>query len=562
MSFPNFEQPYPQPTSQTVLPQIQDGPSRVSGTKRSALGSFGDSTHARHSLTSAESPSVSIASSASPANVLPNGSAAENQYTSGNASGSPATKRFQVPRACERCKRLRRGCSEYRPCRRCVDAGVADQCQVMAVGPQMNGPGTGNDAQSLHQRLSDLVPARLVDYCTQRFFDRLHPTIPILTMEYVARLRAASISPGGLESLAVLVGMCGQVLLQTEEPEELFQQGVIPEKNLAFGRLLLDTAIAAYQGMPRRSVVSIEVCMFSFFLYACEAVLFHHSRAFRFLRETTTLVLLFRPEEADDTTQLVANRLFWVLLISERSHAIRYRRPITLQITNATPSIDAGDSSLVGFWSLAALFRPIDTSFIALLNHEELAIGPSPESINHIETKVNSALSPGLDLRDTQKANLRVTQLWLRVIIWQLRLHLGYLVEESYQHSLTYRYPIDVAKDLMLSTRDLSPPAFKVHGVGLTEKLFDIASALVDVLARIPLSSTSPRGVAMGTLPEDDLLYLRNLIRKLPGGQTMFDDLLEKHIQQSVPALVTWRPDISSSSTLDARGQLGTRGGH
>jgi hypothetical protein len=154
-----------------------------------------------------------------------------------------------------------------------------------------------------------------------------------------------------------------------------------------------------------------------------------------------------------------------------------------------------------------------------------------------------------------------VTQLWLRVIIWQLRLHLGYLVEESYQHSLTYRYPIDVAKDLMLSTRDLSPPAFKVHGVGLTEKLFDIASALVDVLARIPLTSTSPRGVAMGTLPEDDLLYLRGLIRKLPGGQTMFDDLLEKHIQQSVPSLATRRPDILSANSVDARERMGTHRG-
>lgn len=373
-------------------------------------------------------------------------------------------------------------------------------------------------------------------------------------MEYVTRLRVACTSPEtGLESLGVLVGMCGQVLLQTEEPEELFHQGLIPEKNLVFGRLLLDTAVSAWQSLPRQSPITIELCLFTFFLYACEAVLFHHGRAFRFLRETTSLLLLFRPDGGDDLTHLVSNRLFWVSLISERSHAIRYRRPITLQITNDTPSLDSSDSSLTGFWSLASLFRPIDTSFIALLNFEVIAISPSPESLNHVETKVNSALSPGLDLKDTQKANLRVTQLWLRIIIWQLRLHLGYLVEESYQHSLTYRYPIDVAKDLMLSTRDLSSSAFKVHGVGLTEKLYDIAAALVDVLARIPLTSTSPRGVAMGTLPEDDLLYLRNLIRKLPGGNTIYDDLLEKHIQQTVPSLATRRPDVLSINTLDSR---------
>lgn len=405
-----------------------------------------------------------------------------------------------------------------------------------------------SDAHMVHQRLSEMISGRIVDYCTERFFDRLHPTIPILTPAYVARLRAISLSPeSGLEGLCVLVGMCGQVLLQTEEPEELFHQGAIPEKNLAFGRLLLETAISAYQALPRRSPVSIDMCLFTFFLYACEAVLFHHSRAFRFLRETTSLLILFRPEDTDDVTRLVANRLFWVLLISERSHAIRYRRPITLQITDQTQSLGSDDPSLSGFWSLAGLFRPIDTSFIALLNHETLAISPTPESLNYVETKVNSALSPGSELFDTQKANLRVTQLWLRVIIWQLRLHLGYLVEESYQHSLTYRYPIDVARDLMLSTRDLPASSFKVHGVGLTEKLFDIASSLVDVLARIPHTPTTPRGVEIGSLPEDDLLYLRNLILKLPGGTTIYDDLLEKHIQQTVPGLASRRPDVFSS---------------
>ena len=176
MSFQNYEKHYPQHTSQTVLPQIQDQPPRISGVKkRRVLSSFGDATQAtHHNLSSAESPALSIASSGSPSNVVPNGSAAENHSTTGNATGSPAAKRFQVPRACERCKRLRRGCSEYRPCRRCIDSGVADQCQVTVLGPQLNGPVPGADAQSLHHRLSDLVPARLVDYCTQRFFERLH----------------------------------------------------------------------------------------------------------------------------------------------------------------------------------------------------------------------------------------------------------------------------------------------------------------------------------------------------------------------------------------------------
>lgn len=410
-----------------------------------------------------------------------------------------------------------------------------------------------SDASGVFQRLIELVPSRMLDYCTSRFFERLHPTIPILTPEYVVRLRSVVAYPDtGTESLCVLVAMCAQVLLQAEEPEELFHQGVITERNEAYGRVLLDAAMFAYQSLPRQSPLSIETCLLTFFLYTCEAALFHHSRAFRLLREATTLLVIYQPQGADDTVKLIHIRLFWVLLISERSHAIRYRRPVTLQITEDIQSLDSRDSSLAGFWSLAALFRPLDTSFIALLNNELLAMAPSRDGLNYIETTINSALKPGLNLHDTQKANLRVTQLWLRVIIWQLRLRLGFLAEESYQHSLTFRYPIEVAKDLMLSTRDLPIDSFKLHGMGLTEKLFDIASALVDVLARIPLASTSPRGLAMGSLPEDDLSYLRSLIRRLPGGNTIYDDLLEKHIQQAVPSLATRRlemPQILSNST-------------
>jgi hypothetical protein len=235
--------------------------------------------------------------------------------------------------------------------------------------------------------------------------------------------------------------------------------------------------------------------------------------------------------------RLVSGRLFWVLLISERSHAIRYKRPITLHITEETPSLDILDPSLLGFLNLAELFRPLNTSFIGLLN-QEVSLSLSPAYINDVEGKVNSAIGSGFGLYDTQKTNLRVTQLWLRLVIWKLRLRLGYLVEESYQHSITFRYPIDIAKELMLSTRDLPMSSFIVHGVGMIEKLFDIASALVDVLARVPVIPTSPSGILV-SLPVNDLAYLRTLIQNSPGGDHTYDDLLEKHIQQTIPSLAT-----------------------
>ncbi|KAH7148245.1 hypothetical protein EDB81DRAFT_841881 [Dactylonectria macrodidyma] len=439
-------------------------------------------------------------------------------------------KRVQVPRACQRCKTLRRGCSEFRPCRRCIDAGFGNQCTPHA-------PGQGGATDPL-QSMAELVPLRVIDYCVERFFARLYPTIPILTRDYVAHLKAvmASSSEWRLEAYCVLVAMCAQVLLQAEEPENLFPQGIIPEKNAVYGQIILDVALAAHQTIPRNVKPTFNQCLLVFFLYACQARLSHHSQAFLFLREATTLFHLLRLDGVDSAFQAVASHLFWVLLISERSHAIRYRRPITLQVTPETPELDTSDHSLVGFWSLAALFRPIDTSFVALLNHEVVATPPSPDAIDYVETAVNTAIKATLELHDTQKANLRITQLWLRVIIWKLRLRLGYLSEGARQHSLTYRYPLEVAKELTLSTRDLPIDSIKVHGVGLTEKLYDIASSVVDVLARVPIAPSSPQGLVMGASLEDDLTYIRNLIIQLPSGISTYDPLLKKQIQQTLPS--------------------------
>lgn len=386
------------------------------------------------------------------------------------------------------------------------------------------------------RKLNDLVQdMAIIDYCADRFFERLHPTIPILTRTYVEELKSESLTAAGAEARCTLAAMCSQVLIQTEDPTGVFHQSIFPEKNGGYGRHLFENTLLSYRCLPRQSNPTVNHCLTAFFLYACQVRLSHHSQAFVFLREVTTLLTLLRVSETETIAKGIADRLFWVALISERSHAIRYSRPTTLQITLDTPGFETGDSSLDGFWALVGLFRPIDTTVVALLNRELFAEEPSRELLNRVETAVNAAIKASVSLLDTQKANLRITQLWLRVIIWQLRLRLGYLTDESYQHSLTYQYPLLIAKDLVLSTRDLPIESIRVHGVGITEKLFDIASAVIDVLARIPLRDTANRGMSLDAPPEEDLLYVRHIVRQLPDGHEIYDNLLEKHIQQALP---------------------------
>ncbi|KAI1637881.1 hypothetical protein F4809DRAFT_603004 [Biscogniauxia mediterranea] len=489
-------------------------------------------------------------------------------------TGTPRAKRVQVSRACPRCRRLQKACSDSRPCPRCTKAGLAKECGGLTIPsqpplatpnadahpetasaaspvPVASSPFASLDmpttphaftsfARELFQRQVDLLPPQVLEHCSARFFERLSPTIPILSPEYVMNLRTrASPSEAGSEPYCVLVSLCAMVMLQVEDPSgNLFGDLVKADSNAAYGWLLLEEALAAHRHLTRKSTPSLDHVLLLFFIYACHARLSHHSQAFFFIREATTLFLLVKPENLDKEAQELAGHLYWILLISERSHAIRYRRPITLQVSPGSsfslPSTDHNDPSLIGLCCLAKLFRPLDSSFIALLNQETVSICLGPEALNGVEMGINTALDhPSITiLQATQKANLRVTQLWLRVVLWQLRLRLGHLDEKNIINSRTYHYPLEIAKDLMLSTCDLPPDSIQVHGNGITEKFFDIACVVVNVLSRVPLEMAR-------TAAEDNLEYIRRLIRQLPGGLAVYDALLIKHIQQTLPSMAT-----------------------
>ncbi|KAH8880784.1 hypothetical protein GQ53DRAFT_754765 [Thozetella sp. PMI_491] len=481
--------------------------------------------------------------------------------------GGRKIKRLQVAKACARCKRLQKGCSDARPCRRCVAAGLEAEClandtpehpgrrshglpaspvamSLLAHSPDFasawhlaQSPTSTPAAPHAHGpfvRKTDLLPALVTDGCVQRFFARLSPTIPILPPEFVVELRTRSDSVEG-DTLAygLTAAICAMVLLQVEQPDAHAFEGIITHTNAAYGTLIFEEASAVYHSLPVRSNPSLERVLFSFFLYTCNAALFHHSQAFFFLREATTMFILLKINPDDETAADMTTRLFWVLLVTERSHAIRYRRPITLQITADTPDPDP-ETSDGGFRSLVALFRPLDTSFISLLNQETVSLPPTPAALAQVETSISQALDDAVELHDTQKANLRITQLWLSVILWKVLLRLGLLSSSGSSPAFSYHHPLQVAKDLVLSTRDLSIDCIKIHGVGITEKLFDVACAVVDVLASLPVAETG-RGPG-GLHPEGNLRYVRSLISKLPGGSSTYDRLLDKHIQQNLPS--------------------------
>lgn len=80
---------------------------------------------------------------------------------------------------------------------------------------------------------------------------------------------------------------------------------------------------------------------------------------------------------------------------------------------------------------------------------------------------MRNALPSNLDVPNEQIANLRVSQMWLRIKLWELFPRFGFLSSDSVHDSLTFRYPISVAKDLAILAVKLPIVSLQIHGVGM-----------------------------------------------------------------------------------------------
>lgn len=252
-----------------------------------------------------------------------------------------------------------------------------------------------------------------------------------------------------------------------------------------------------------------------------------HDRAFSLLREAITMMQVLNADqilEGDVPTSgapspsgghspndiLRLKRVYWELYIHERFTSTVAGYPCILPPLRS--GIPIGDNSIpknvdVGFHCLTNLFCVLDGPFLAHWNAQKDPSIQNPEmSAQWIESKQaeldrNEAASltahqdllnagdPGLS--EYQLADLLVTRLWLRTLVWQFALSHGLLRSappRSTHDGLSLHFP---AQRLSVQLRNLasrigSVASIVIHGTGILQKLFEITSTVADVLA-LPL---------------------------------------------------------------------------
>lgn len=208
---------------------------------------------------------------------------------------------------------------------------------------------------------------------------------------------------------------------------------------------------------------------------------------------------------------------------------------------------DAIDEEVVGCWNRRCNINhgycEILTAAKALQIHQNLSRLRASERFKGYDWFERTKAAPheahtahqGVGLRETQCADIFITQKWLHNRLWVLCSTHGLLSPVSDHVELTFPYAILIANDTLQICKSLRISSMEAHGIGLVEKLFDIVISALEISSSIDppqsqLPSSSP-GLYQ-SLAADYML----LLTSLRGGNHPFLERYKAYIG-SMPAL-------------------------
>ena len=255
-----------------------------------------------------------------------------------------------------------------------------------------------------------------------------------------------------------------------------------------------------------------------------------------FVREAITLANIAGLHDdkgyanVNEQEQVRRRRAYALLYITERGAAIHDNFAVSIFNPPPLPNtvLPGEDPTIIaGLMALHSLFCLLDIKFVKLWNDQmQASFGDSGYSDllllqNHLrELQIERAV-----LTDIQRADVLITQQWLRLIFWQAALRLGYISTVADDRAFTYDYPVDIAMAMCEVVKSLPPVAIQVHGLGIFEKQFDVAYSLMDALALS--GTTQPEHheclryllLSLSASPNSRQIYVRTLEKKMGGSQ-------------------------------------------
>jgi Fungal Zn(2)-Cys(6) binuclear cluster domain/Fungal specific transcription factor domain len=317
------------------------------------------------------------------------------------------------------------------------------------------------------------VSPNLMSQCVKQYFLHLYSIMPVIhEASFYRRLNQQE--PFPLEEKCLLVALCAMAVLKSPPASDL---------NFDAKKDICRRFLAHVLEIRKQEEWIESATLTSIITSYCVAVAHWELKQYRshclFLREAVGLALEQELHldssysKLTHTQEICHRRTFALLFVTERGLAILRNKPIMISGLQYLPIEhfdDEDPSILAGFQCICQLFSLLDEKFVELWRQvapEVEGASSTVQNIAAIQHDLNAISFETSELSDIQKADVLITQQWLRLIFWQASMRQGLVSSASQDPVFYYDYPISIAKTLCEMMNKLPINAVIVHGSGI-----------------------------------------------------------------------------------------------
>ncbi|KAI3579827.1 hypothetical protein IWW34DRAFT_804476 [Fusarium oxysporum f. sp. albedinis] len=348
---------------------------------------------------------------------------------------------------------------------------------------------------TLDRLLSDSTIPQLIDV----FLERLQQSMPFFTRSFLLQNIASQRHVHDRSFGSLVQAICSLVLLQPVQSQE---KRPWPNRE-ARADAHLALAVNLHSQADLGQSPTLEAIMTSVFLFACQFCKGNFDAARFRLREAAALaevMNLDKPEsygQIGDTEKQRRLRTLISLTIIERIYSVQrdyipgtklLSRNKLQELQNAIASSDdRGESeNIIAMEGISSMLEQVDFIDPDIIKcwkgfcwGEE---SPTHVTKSTILTLLRRYLIPpqfsgpsGIDTH-AQHADILVTRHWIRIKLWSLASSHGYVEALSDDEEFRNEYALTIASEALDTCLQFEMTSLEVHGVGLVEKLSDIAT--------------------------------------------------------------------------------------
>lgn len=308
--------------------------------------------------------------------------------------------------------------------------------------------------------------------CVDLYFTKLHHVLPVV---HENSFRHMLLSPPQLTTFqrSFFLALCAVAKLKSsyivEDPQD--------EVSKEVGCLFLERCLQLRSSVDFMEGQSPSMVVAAYLLHLAHACLNKSRTARFFLQEAICqaldLGLHFRDDALahDDVEKVCVQRTLALLFVTERATVILndcavilLREPPCIPITYFN---EEDRTILRSFQCLFSLFALLDVEIVEYWCSRRLKDAGQKRSLHEKLESVQARLSTtsfhDVPFDDFQRADVLVTQQWLRLVCWQISMRIGFLSSQSTIPAFSYDYPIEIGSDLCVVLKSLPDTALRVH---------------------------------------------------------------------------------------------------